>query len=1239
MELISWIRLKSLEMRLLLELKSSEKQEAASKFALLPLTPNYDEENHQVYFYAIQAALVGPDQESIQNIALTGGYGVGKSSILQQVVKAHPNSVVQISLSTLGLPDEAGPPSATSKTNQIQKEIVKQLLYREDPNKTPGSRFRRISRFHKGRGLFIALIAALVLTMVFFLTGWTDKLADAMKLRVDVGLWIHGGILMAFTAFVYALEFLAHNRIQVQSLQAGTATITLSKESASNTTYFDQYLDEIVYVFEETRRDIVIFEDIDRFDNPLIFENLRALNTLLNRAEQLKALNIRFIYAIKDSIFDKLGSRQDQSRLSAIDLGATRTKFFDLVVPVVPFITHRSARDLMKRLLSDIKHGISNDLIDRVSEHVTDMRLIKNIRNEFVIFREKVLNTENGNLDLNDDSLFAMMLYKSTHLADFEKIKSRESKLDFLYSSFRSIITENITRLTSEIVEIDQAIENLDSVGARSKCLGDMLVRQMERFSSQLVGHKWNTRSVTYAGRSWSDTELRSAEFWRAVMNSDPDTSLSTKLFNQPYGHEVQLNIPRADISLIVDDPLSAADWEDADRERLIRRRETNEEKIKFLSHANMHQLIQHEEYVLRGGLEVGLSLRQITVNTFVESRMAQLLVTEGYIDENFTLYTSIYYSERVSTVAQNFLIHNVGPNIMDMFFPLEAGDVKAILRERGDSILTEKSMYNVAVLNYLLPKNNAYTERIAKALATLGMDEREFLSAYLPTGKHADHLVRYLAALSEQTLSFLMENTKFEQVRTKLMNEALSSINPGRRYVVNDRLREFVEQNVESMPIFTSSLMSSELMEAIALLLVSMNARFPSLRPLGEDIRKAAVAENRYEITWENLRLALNGSEDLALDQILDANKTVYTYTISRLPEYLRALGEDAQPGDAIAAQKSFGKVINDISQEQINLLPKVLELTAPGCVVQHIIEVQESAWTALIDAQRIPTTFENVTAYIEAQDGIDQSLANLLNVTQAVQEAGAASEDNKEELAYKMLNARGVLGEPEFRVKLVLSLELASYLEPTRIQPEASDLIGLLIQEQVIEDNAESFALVISLDWPIREFAISKSANISTFITPALAPPRDIPALMQSEIIDNEVKIEILRQIETFVPPDQSDQPALQAIAAFARDNAVNIPFPALTRFAQGGVNSQLVLELLEPHLPQITGDQLLPLIHDLGGDYAAATERGNHRPKLPNTGQSRALLQKLQDLEIVSSWDDKDPITVHLRKVSLD
>src|SRR5690554_7634597 len=108
---------------------------------------------------------------------------------------------------------------------------------------------------------------------------------------------INGGVVQRF---LYSLRRLFYGRINISHLSAGSATVTLDEKSP---TFFDQYLDEIVYFFEVSRRNIVVIEDIDRFEDSLIFETLRSLYILLNSAPQIKR-PIRFIYAIKDSIFE-----------------------------------------------------------------------------------------------------------------------------------------------------------------------------------------------------------------------------------------------------------------------------------------------------------------------------------------------------------------------------------------------------------------------------------------------------------------------------------------------------------------------------------------------------------------------------------------------------------------------------------------------------------------------------------------------------------------------------------------------------------------------------------------------------------------------------------------------------------------------------------------------------------------------------------------------------------------------
>lgn len=77
------------------------RQKAPASIApiLLPLTPEYDPELHGVYSDAIESALRRSKLE-VRNIALTGSYGVGKSSILKEVARRHKRRVIAVSLSS-----------------------------------------------------------------------------------------------------------------------------------------------------------------------------------------------------------------------------------------------------------------------------------------------------------------------------------------------------------------------------------------------------------------------------------------------------------------------------------------------------------------------------------------------------------------------------------------------------------------------------------------------------------------------------------------------------------------------------------------------------------------------------------------------------------------------------------------------------------------------------------------------------------------------------------------------------------------------------------------------------------------------------------------------------------------------------------------------------------------------------------------------------------------------------------
>src|SRR5699024_12429821 len=67
--------------------------------------------------------------------------------------------------------------------------------------------------------------------------------------------------------------------------------------------YFDKYLNEVLYLFENSGADVIIFEDMDRYNVHQIFDKLREINILINNKRMKeKKVPLRFFYLLRDDI-------------------------------------------------------------------------------------------------------------------------------------------------------------------------------------------------------------------------------------------------------------------------------------------------------------------------------------------------------------------------------------------------------------------------------------------------------------------------------------------------------------------------------------------------------------------------------------------------------------------------------------------------------------------------------------------------------------------------------------------------------------------------------------------------------------------------------------------------------------------------------------------------------------------------------------------------------------------------
>ena len=565
----------------------TEKSNAAAESEipeLKPLYPQYDGSSHSPYVKRLEKALQGEDTK-IHNIALSGVYGSGKSSILEKVVKdleeERPHTTRTISLAPLAAqlkeqddkkndsvsdkdkstskePSGAPPKSSnnSSITNLIQKEIIKQLLYGTDPEKIPASHFHKMNEIGLGKQILSSLAFGMLLLFILNIYQWPysyiQKPLTWLPIPTSITKILAEIVIICLLSIAtFALFHYFGTRIHLAKIDVGTAGITLGENSDS---YFDQYLDEIIYIFEKTGIRTVFFEDLDRFQDAQIFDSLRELNQILNNDPKLQhtestiqkisqrlhfshsakeknsqsSTPIQFVYAIHDAIFSNQYASADAQIANQESLAHSfsRAKFFDIIIPVVPFVSASNSYQIALETLEDVLDA--NDpqminLLELVADAVPDKRTWINIRNEFIVYKEQLLNPKRTNLGLSPVKMLAILIYKNCYLDDAIKLQNGRSRLDHIYKEIREIIQEDISALDYKNKNLKYKINEISNGRAAEEyaselrtdliyLLADLNNQQADRCQSittNLCNCGSSAQTIWHASLGWSFTSPR----------------------------------------------------------------------------------------------------------------------------------------------------------------------------------------------------------------------------------------------------------------------------------------------------------------------------------------------------------------------------------------------------------------------------------------------------------------------------------------------------------------------------------------------------------------------------------------------------------------------------------------------------------------------------------------------------------------------------------------------------------
>lgn len=642
------------------------------------------------------------NEGKIKNIALTGPFGSGKSSILLTLRKTFNNfEYLPISLATLKADEEENPPQKTDEeieklNRRIEYSILQQLIYREKTSTVQNSRFKRIIHIEEGTLRKISLNA--ILFFISFLIAFEPKWLRVESICNALN-WGDYNIIFDSIAILYMLTILyfvvkyfvqSYGNSKLNKLNLKDGVIEIEEE----TSIFNNHLDEILYFFQVTKYNVVIIEDLDRFGSPDIFLKLRELNQLLNESKIVDR-NIVFVYAVKDDIF----------------LDEDRTKFFDYITTVIPVINPSNSKDKLLEALKErgleenvIKDG---DLRD-IAFFIQDMRILTNIANEFQQYREKLCAEDNQHLDMT--KLLAMIVYKNYYPKDFAMLHRREGKI---YTCIKNKPTFAKGAL-DEIALKKQALEReyQEYLSVRHLKEEDLRLLFLSRIgnvcSGQFVDFVINGKTYTIEQIS------KSEELFNKLISESKIHYRAKNSMGSIFGSQVNVDCKSIDRSMNYTQRLKILKKSEKDFERkreVLRREKLNVYKYK------LSELIGHYK---QGD--------SATYKKIELSEMMDVFIRRGFIDEEYYDYISFFYEGMVS-LADRELLLSIKRDIPKEY-SYHIDKIENFVQELLPYMFETKAILNNDLLDYVAVSHKDYFDLMMYLLET-DQAPLDFLAQY----------------------------------------------------------------------------------------------------------------------------------------------------------------------------------------------------------------------------------------------------------------------------------------------------------------------------------------------------------------------------------------------------------------------------------------------------------------------------------------------------------------------------